>query len=94
MGGSERSYAIALLDVERDGDVDVVVANVGAPNELYLNDGTGTRWTRTPIGEDTSVSYGVAGADLNGDGFPDLGFANSNGTNLIFLNVAGAPKRD
>ncbi len=94
MGGSEQSYAIALLDVDRDGDIDVVVANVRGRNELYLNDGSGTTWTRSMIGDESSVTYGVATADLNGDGFPDLGFANSGSTNLIFLNVAAERNRD
>ena len=78
-------------DVEHDGDIDVVVANVRGQNELYLNDGSGTEWTRKPIGEESYVTYGVATADLNGDGFADLGFANSSGPNVIFLNVEAGP---
>ena len=69
VGGGEQSYALALLDVDHDGDVDIVVANVGGRNELYLNDGSGTVWTRSSIGEQSDVTYGVAEADLNGDGF-------------------------
>ena len=94
VGGSEQSYALALLDVDRDGDIDVVVANVRGQNELYLNDGSGTAWTRTPIDEESYVTYGLAAGDLNGDGFADLGFANSSGPNVIFLNVEGRRNRD
>jgi hypothetical protein len=94
VGGSEQSYALALLDVDRDGDIDVVVANVRGQNELYLNDGSGAEWTRTPIDEESYVTYGLAAGDLNGDGFADLGFANSSGPNVIFLNVEGRRNRD
>ena len=87
VGGLEESYALALLDFDQDGDIDVVVANVRGLNELYVNNGSGLGWRQTPIGTQSHVTYGVAAADLNGDGFPDLGFANSNGPNLIFFNV-------
>lgn len=79
VGGAEQSYA-------RDGDIDVVVANVRGRNELYLNDGSGMTWVRVPIGEESYVTYGVAAADL--------GFANSGGPNLIFLNVEAGSRRD
>ena len=94
MGGSEESYALVVLDVDRDGDIDVVVANVRSPNELYLNDGSGMTWVRAPIDEESYVTYGVDAADLNGDGFADLGFANSGGPNRIFLNVEAGSRRD
>jgi len=32
-------------------------------------------------------TYGVAAADVNGDGLPDIGFANSESLNRLFLNV-------
>ncbi len=51
-------------------------------------------WTRVPIGEQADVTYGVAAGDLDGDGYVDLGFANSAGQNLIFLNVEAAPRRE
>ena len=94
VGGSEQSYAVVVLDVDRDGDIDVVVANVRGPNELYLNDGSGMTWVRTPLDGEPYTTYGVAAADLNGDGFADLGFVNSGGPNRIFMNVEAGSRRD
>ena len=34
------TYAVALGDVDRDGDLDLVTGNDGQANRLYLNNGT------------------------------------------------------
>ena len=41
---------------------------------------------RTVVG-DESMTYGVAVADVNGDAYPDLAFANSDGHNEVLLNI-------
>ena len=35
----DQSYAVRLADVDLDGDLDIVVANVGARNAVYFNQG-------------------------------------------------------
>ena len=72
----------------------MVVANVGGQNEFYSNDGSGLGWTRSSLGDQAQITYGVAAGDLDGDGFVDLGFANSAGQNLIFLNLGTASRRE
>ena len=88
-GADEMSYAVVTTDVDNDGDQDVVVANVAGPNALYLNDGTGTSWTEQWLGEEANSSYGVTVGDLTGDGFPEIGFANSGAVNRLFMNIRG-----
>lgn len=85
LGESTHSSSLALIDADRDGDPDVLFGEVG-PNALYFNDGTGTSWVRLELEDDGETTYGVAVGDLDGDGYPDLGIANSGSLNRIFLN--------
>ena len=77
-----------IVDVDRDGDPDIVVSNVGGPNAVYLNDGSATEWTVSWLGAGSDNSYGVDAGDLNGDGYPEIVFANSGTFNRLFFNVA------
>lgn len=63
-----------LVDVDRDGDLDVVMAVRGA-SAVYLNNGGGLFRTRVPVGRETGGSFTVAIADYNGDGRVDLALA-------------------
>ena len=78
MDGSPRSEEYggvgpALADYDRDGDLDLFVANYG-PDALWRNNGDGTFsevGSGTPLGEDyhsTSAGWG----DFDHDGFQDL----------------------
>ncbi len=81
------SQAIALGDLNNDGTMDAVVANSsGQPNEVWLNDGTGTfTQSQQPLGSDDSQA--IALGDFNGDAQLDLFIANNNGqANQIWLN--------
>ncbi|MFW6070710.1 MAG: FG-GAP-like repeat-containing protein, partial [bacterium] len=64
--GGQRTYAVALGDVDGDGDLDALVGNEGA-DELWLNDGQG----QFRLGEQTwsdRRTLSVFLADLDGDG--------------------------
>lgn len=65
----------AFVDVDRDGDLDVVVAVEGDVNRLYVNDGKGKlTWRPKAFGNVAHDTEHVLSADFNGDGFADVMF--------------------
>ena len=73
-----------LVDVDRDGRLDLYVANDADPNQLYRNvpvrGGLGFRLEevgRRAGVDDPNAGMGVAAADYNRDGRPDLFVTNS-----------------
>src|SRR5690606_18906449 len=71
---SDRSAGVVLVDVDHDGDLDAVFANVDTTARLYLNDGTGTFSDATLGRIPTTATHmeAVAAADLDGCGGSDL----------------------
>ncbi|MFO7632908.1 MAG: FG-GAP-like repeat-containing protein [Caldilinea sp.] len=70
LDGAAASTA-ALGDVDSDGDLDLYVSVLGAPDQLLLNDGSSNfadpgQWLGA-VGS-TAVAFG----DLDGDDLPDL----------------------
>jgi hypothetical protein len=78
-------YALAVADLDLDGNVDVVVGHVEAPSVVYFNDGGGRQFTPLPFGDDQGSAYGFAIADLDGDGLPDIAAARSGAPNVAYL---------
>ncbi|MGB5742033.1 MAG: VCBS repeat-containing protein, partial [Sedimenticolaceae bacterium] len=89
--------AIAAGDVDQDGDQDLVLG-AGERVAIARNDGSGSLRvppdSSDPTSADSSfagLGYRVAGvsdlavADLDRDGYPEFGVANSSGDNLIIL---------
>jgi hypothetical protein len=68
--------------------VDIVVGNAGMANAVFFNGGDGRTFTELRFGDNEHVTYGVAVGDTNGDGFPEIATANSDGPNIIYLNRA------
>lgn len=71
----ELSADAALTDIDKDGDLDIVVAN-GRHwpqfNAIYLNNGKGRMLEMIPLGVTATPSYQVIPADLDRDGRIDL----------------------
>lgn len=72
------STGCTFADVDGNGSLDLILAALGGPNALFLNDGT-ARFTEQGEGAGLSSSAGsttVAVADVNGDGWLDVYITN------------------
>jgi FG-GAP-like repeat len=75
---SETSASVSLGDIDRDGDLDVILAkgrHWPLRNLLLRNDGR-ANFTTEAIGDSADRTYTAALADLNGDGTLDLVVSN------------------
>jgi subtilisin family serine protease len=81
LGGAMNPWAMALVDVDNDGDRDLFVGRAPAASQLFRNNGDGTF---TDISAASGISgfsgvNGVAVLDYNNDGRADLITNGSNG---------------
>jgi hypothetical protein len=78
-------------DYDRDGFVDILVANFsGGPSALFHNDGV-KGFSRSAFSV-SSDAVSAAWADINSDGLPDLCIANGYGShqlNYVYVNLGG-----
>lgn len=75
-----------LFDVDLDGDLDLYVTSIypNRSSHLYLNDGQGVFTDRTWLaGAGVLNGWGAATTDYDGDGYPDLLVASSEGVRLL-----------
>ena len=76
------------IDIENDGDLDLLVVNFGQSNFLYLSneDGTFTKSTSSVISQ-SSLSISAVWGDYNNDGYLDLFIGNGGSqANFLFRN--------
>ena len=86
---ADRSYSARLVDIDADGDLDVVISNDAPdPKLVYMNDGKGHFRRRSTYGRAEWETRNASIADLNGDRLPDIIVANrsNSGANYICLN--------
>jgi len=80
---------VALGDVDRDGDLDLVSGNEYLANRLYLNNGTTDPFNGVigvDITSDAHYTTSVALWDVDGDGDLDLVAGNDGHANRLYLN--------
>lgn len=86
---SETSGGVSVGDIDRDGDLDVMLAkgrHWPLHNLAMINDGKG-HFTRQPITVSADRTYSTALADLDGDGDLDLVVSNDRpDRKLVYLN--------
>ena len=74
---ADRSYSVTLADIDRDGDLDVVVGNDAPdPKRVYANDGKGNFSLLSTFGRPEWPTRLATVADVNRDGLPDILVAN------------------
>ena len=88
---ADRSYSGSLVDIDGDGDLDVVISNDAPdPKRVYANDGKGNFQLLSTYGRPEWPTRNASVADLNGDHLPDIIVANrtedSKGANYICFN--------
>ncbi|MCI0588923.1 MAG: VCBS repeat-containing protein, partial [Planctomycetes bacterium] len=89
------SFAVAALDDDLDGDLDLYVANDSNANYLYRNRGDGTfrevgLWSGAALSERgaAQAGMGIAVGDPDADGLPDLLVTNfSKDTATLYRNL-------
>ncbi len=94
LSDSGEATDIAVGDLNMDGLPDIVIANSGAENLIYYNNGNAGNPALlsypfdsgySVLTSDTLNTQAIAIADLNGDGFPDIVEGND-GFNFIYLS--------
>jgi hypothetical protein len=93
-GGNSAPYSIAVADVNGDGKLDLLTANINTNTAgVLLGTGTGSFGTVTTFSTGpTSTPLSIAVADVNGDGKPDLLTANqgSNSAGVLLGTGTGS----
>jgi hypothetical protein len=88
---ADKTYSGNLVDLDRDGDLDVVISNdTPDPKRIYLNDGNGRFREAGTYGRPEWSTRNAAVTDVNGDTLPDIIVANrdvpAKAANYVCLN--------
>jgi hypothetical protein len=83
---TEQTMDLELGDLDEDGDLDVVYANLGEPSVIWLNDGDGSFDSTSYLVGPASDTYAIALGDVTGDRALDLVRGNWGEHNVLYIN--------
>ncbi|WP_394748938.1 FG-GAP repeat domain-containing protein [Spongiimicrobium salis] len=90
------SMDAGIADLDKDGDMDIIIANEHRPNILLVNDGKGkfsNESTRIPQVNHDSEDIGIADFDLDGD-LDIIVVSEDDKTNELYLNNGDGTFKD
>ena len=82
-------YALALADLDKDRQLDIIVGFVESPGAVYFNRSKGTDFREVPWNDGKGVVYGMVFGDIDGDSWPDIIVARSDAPNAIWFGKSG-----
>ena len=85
----ERSASVSSGDIDKDGDIDLIIANGRhwpGQNKIFINDGRGIFTIEKNLGVERSPSYAAELGDFDLDGDLDIAVGNDMAPNYIFTN--------
>jgi hypothetical protein len=91
-GPERHPYALAIGDLNRDKRPDIVVGWVEQRGSIYFNEGGG-RFQEVPWNDGKGTVYGIAFADFDGDGWPDIVTARTDAPNAIWFSTKPSARR-
>ena len=86
ISGSRRTRSIITVDIDGDGDMDILEGNDGQTNRVYLNNGHGTFAGGSTIWNTIKKTRSLVTADIDGDGDLDVLTGNYNQHNFVYFN--------
>ena len=88
-----KSHSVTVDDLDLDGNIDIVLANVASANTVFTNIEKGRVWKKITLGEKEFNTYDIMTSDLNWDRRLDIIESNSDEQNIYYFNYPN-PKQD